>query len=260
MNPDASSEPPAGSGKGGLIPETWDVPAVFRQRLGDRVGRQRAMSAEGHLLLVLHCPPTADQDEREGRIFWRQPDGTWNSRGARNGQRALTNHLGAYRSRMEELEDMEEQAKTADDYFAVLSESSPLYRAARNQHIALQQAREHNAKARDVINYRDQSYEIERASELMHADTKNALDFMIAQRAEEQAKSGFQMAVSSHRLNVLVAFFFPIATLSSVFGTNLLHGYETKHAPWLFVGLLVAGLLSGLILKAIITRQSPPPA
>ena len=111
--------------------------------------------------------------------------------------------------------------------------------------------------ARDVINFRDQTYEIERASELMHADSKNALDFMIARRAEEQAKLSHQMGVSSHRLNVLVAFFFPIATLSSVFGTNLLHGYETKHAPTLFVAMLATGLVSGLILKAIITRKPP---
>ena len=259
MNPDATSKQPAGSSNSShsLIPANWDVPAVFRQRLGDKVGRQRAMSSDGHLLLILHSPPTADQAERDGRVFWRHPDGTWESTSRGNGPHALENHLTAYRKRLEELEDLEEGSKTADEYFSLLSESSPLYRAARNQHMALQQARELAVDARDVINFRDQTYEIERASELLHADSKNALDFMIARRAEEQAKSSHQMGVSSHRLNVLVAFFFPIATLSSVFGTNLIHGYETKHAPMLFVAMLGTGLLCGLILKAIITRKPP---
>ena len=60
-----------------MLPTSWEVPQVFRDRLGSRVGRQRAMVAEGHLLLVLHAPPAPDQDEREGRFFWRKPDGTW---------------------------------------------------------------------------------------------------------------------------------------------------------------------------------------
>lgn len=216
------------------------------------------MFADGHLLLILHSPPTAEQSERNGRIFWRAPDATWKAKTSSNGLRALKDHLAAYRKRLEDLEEHEDAAQTADDYFSVLSEASPLYRAARNQHIALQHARELVADARDVINFRDQTYEIERAAELMHIDTKNALDFSVAQRTEEQAKSSFQMAVSSHRLNVLAAFFFPIATLSSVFGTNLIHGFEQKHAPWLFLGMLGVGLLIGLILKAIVTRQRPP--
>lgn len=215
------------------------------------------MFADGHLLLILHSPPTADQVERQGRLFWRHPDGTWKSKASSNGRRALKEHLAAYTRRLEELEELEAAAQTADDYFAVLSESNPLYRAARNQHMAMQHARELTVDARDVINFRDQTYEIERSAELLHSDTKNALEFSIAQRAEDQAKSSYQMAVSSHRLNLLVAFFFPIATLCAVFGTNLKHGYEDAHSPWLFAAMLGLGLLSGLILKFVITRKPP---
>ena len=260
MNPDPSTPQTVGSDEkpGSLVPAAWDVPAIFRQRLGDKVGRQRAMFADGHLLLILHSPPSADDDDRHGRLFWRAPDGTWKAKSSSNGRRALKEHLAAYRKRLEELEELESGAESADDYFAVLSESNPIYRAARNQHMAMQHARELTVDARDVINFRDQTYEIERAAELMHTDTKNALDFSVARRTEEQAQSSFQMAVSSHRLNVLAAFFFPIATLSSLLGTNLKHGYEELHAPWLFLGMLGVGLLIGLVLKAAITRQSPP--
>lgn len=35
------------------IPPTWKVPDLFRSRLGESAGRQRAMASEGHLLIVL---------------------------------------------------------------------------------------------------------------------------------------------------------------------------------------------------------------
>ena len=37
-----------------ILPATWQVPRVFRERLGVKVGRQRAMVADGHLLLDNH--------------------------------------------------------------------------------------------------------------------------------------------------------------------------------------------------------------
>ncbi len=52
-----------------LLPSDWNVPAVFRQRLGESAGRQRVMAADGHLLLVLHAPPGADEAGRRGRFF-----------------------------------------------------------------------------------------------------------------------------------------------------------------------------------------------
>ena len=239
-----------------LIPAGWEVPEVFRNRLGNQVGRQRAMVEGGHLLLILHSPPVADEhDERNGRLFWRQPDGSWKVDCPRSTIKTLTGHLKQYRDRIEELEEDEDTAKNSDEYFKVISDLLPLNRAARNQYQALQTARQAIQDARDVINFRDEAYEIERMSELLNADAKNALDFLIVCRAEEQAQVSYGMGVSSHRLNVLVAFFFPVATLSSIFGTNLIHGFENKYSPWLFFVMLAAGLLFGLALTLIITGK-----
>ena len=58
-----------------LIPSRWQVPAVFEQRLGEKPGRQRLMKADGHLLLILHKTPVPGAEEREARIFWRNPQG-----------------------------------------------------------------------------------------------------------------------------------------------------------------------------------------
>ncbi len=239
-----------------LVPLDWDVPKSFRQRLGDRIGRQRAMSAEGHLLLVLHSPPQTAEHQRDGRLFWRQPDGQWRASHSNAGNAALSEHFAEYRNLLEEIDDREDVASTADQYFRLLSELTPLYRAARNQHLALQQARAELRDIRDVINFRDEAYELEREADLLLSDAKNALDFSIAKKSEEQARTSHQMAVSSHRLNLLVAFFFPIATLVSVFGTNLQHGLEAVYAPVPFVVVLATGLLFGVLLRKRVSR--PP--
>jgi len=241
-----------------LIPASWEVPAIFRNRLGSQVGRQRAMVADGHLLLILHSPPEPDEHDRQGRLFWRLPDGTWKVNCPDSPIKSLHGHLKDYRQRIEKLEEQEESAKTSDEYFQVISDLLPLHRAARNMHAALQTARQEIKEAKDVINFRDEAYEIERMSDLVNADAKNELDFLIVCRAEEQAKVGYEMGISSHRLNLLVAFFFPIATLSSIFGTNLTHGYENIDAPWLFLLMLLTGLLFGLVLTIAITRKGRP--
>lgn len=216
------------------------------------------MVADGHLLLVLHSPPELDEHDRDGRLFWRLPDGSWKANCPDSAIKSLHGHLKEYRERIEKLDEQVSAARTADEYFAVVSNLLPLQRAARNLHQALQTARQELSDARDLINFRDAAYEIERMSELLYADAKNELDFLIVCRAEEQAQVSYDMGVSSHRLNLLVAFFFPIATLSSIFGTNLIHGYEGRHAPWLFLIMLATGLLFGVVLTLAITRKSRP--
>jgi hypothetical protein len=62
------------------------------------------------------------------------------------------------------------------------------------------------------------------------------------------------MAVSAHRLNLLAAFFFPIATLSAVFGVNLKHGLEDFPPPLLFIGVIALSLVFGGILTAFVTQ------
>tara|TARA_R110002072_G_scaffold173600_3_gene328471 strand:+ start:38212 stop:38868 length:657 start_codon:yes stop_codon:yes gene_type:complete len=213
------------------------------------------MVADGHLLLILHSPPEPDQNDRQGRLFWRQPDGTWKVNCLDSSVGSLHGHLKDYRQRIEKLEEKEESAKTSDEYFKVVSDLLPLHRTARNMHAAIQTARQEIKDAKDIINFRDEAYEIERLSELLNADAKNELDFLIVCRAEEQARISYEMGISSHRLNLLVAFFFPIATLSSIFGTNLLHGFEDRYSPKLFLAMLVTGLFFGLFLTLAITRK-----
>jgi hypothetical protein len=60
-----------------IVPDTWKIPPELAARFGDNAGRQRAMNAEGHLLLVLHDPPNPNDQERKAKLLWRAPNGDW---------------------------------------------------------------------------------------------------------------------------------------------------------------------------------------
>lgn len=250
-----------------LLPPDWDVPAKFAKRLGDDVGRQRVMHADGHLLLVLHEPPLAGLARRKGRLFWRDPDGAWRSKPLGDGAQALKRHVAEYAERVERLEKLWQAADTATEYYQLVRAIAPLHRTTRHLHAVLQHARELFPEDRDLINLRDQVNEIERALELLHGDAKNGLDFTVAHQAEQQSQRIYEMTVASHRLNLLVAAFFPIATLSAIFGAVFemmlahedhgLHGLSTPGLFWCMMGL---GLLCGLMLARIIARKPAPPS
>jgi Mg2+ and Co2+ transporter CorA len=237
-----------------LLPATWDVPEVFRQRLGAQAGRQRTMVADGHLLLVLHAPPKPGEAARVGRFFWRSPDGKWTSKDLGTGINALKTHLDEYDDVLSRLDRLEEVASTSEDSFEILEQLTPLHRATRNLHNVLQEARKAYPEYRELINLRDRAYEIERTAELLFNETKNELDYTIARRVEEQAQASQRMAVSAHRLNILAAFFFPIAALTAIFGVNLEHGWESDSAPFPFLVTIALGLLLGCILTVFVTR------
>jgi hypothetical protein len=243
-----------------VIPFDWEVPELFRKRLGASAGRQRAMAEGGHLLLVLHQPPTPGVPERQGRLFWRNPEGDWRSNALGAGASGLKRHLADYAEVIEKLERVWGEARSAQDYFLLLQALAPLHRATRHLHAALQQARELLPEDRDLINLRDQAGDLERALELLHADACNGLEFTTADQAERQAQRAHEMAVSAYRLNLLVATFFPVATLSAIFSMHLPHGLDDFTQPPFFWALLGTGLLFGVFLATLIAaRPSPPP-
>lgn len=240
-----------------LIPHNWAVPTKFRERLGENAGRQRAMLHEGHLLLVLHEVPKPSDPERRPAIFWRAPDGAWKASSGRGGLSALRDLVESFAKVSLELEKKLDEARRASDYFEVLSQSGPLLRTARNQHKALQEAREGVASDRDLILVRDTMSDVERTAELIQFDAKNGLDFTIARRSEEQAVNTDHILETNHRLNLLAALFFPVTALGSILGMNLVSGYETRNAPWLFWATTVFAILIGLLVRASFAAKNP---
>jgi len=235
-----------------VLPFTWQLPKSIRARVGDSPGRQRVIVEEGHLLLVLHKPPMDNTSSRYGRFLWRRPDGNWAASDGGDGPAVLAKHLGEYGEAIQRFDFLEEQAASAQQYFAVIEGLLPLIRSTAHLHQVLQEARKLTPDDRGLINSRDQAYELERTVELLYNNAKNGLDFEIAKRAEEEAVASRAMARSAHRLNVLAAFFFPLATASSVLGMDLDNITHTRTTTIVVVSI---GLVVGTVLASFVTRQ-----
>jgi hypothetical protein len=227
------------------------VPPVFLKRLGEKSGRQRLMEEEGHLLLVLHKLPKVEAEEREPVLFWRNPRGEWQSTESGAGLGDFKEHVSSYDKASDQLDRFLRAHANPDGYFQVLQQVTPLLRAAKNLSGVLQQAREAVPEDRDILLARDELVEIERHLELLHAEALHGLNYMVASRAEQSARQGEQLVVSSHRLNLLVALCLPATAFASLLGMNVRHGLE-DHNTWIFwVVLAVAGVM-GVIIFALV--------
>lgn len=150
------------------LPLFWQyLPKDIQARFGQKhLGKQRAMLAQGHLLLVLHKVPQPDNRERETALFWRKPDGSWDSTQG-SGLLRLMEHVEEYELAEAKLCRDYERAKEAEDYFEILGQTSPLLHAAKNLHATLQAAREGIPQEHDLIDLRDRAYEVERTLDLL---------------------------------------------------------------------------------------------
>jgi hypothetical protein len=236
------------------LPPTWQLPETIQKRFGEkRAGKQRTMVADGHLLLVLHKVPTYDMDEREAAFFWRKPSGDWESTERGQGLFTLRQHLESFEHAEEKFDAALRKAQKAEDYFQILQNLAPVCHAAKNLHATLQSAREAIHEDRDIIDLRDQAYDLQRTLELLYTDARTALDFYMARKSEEQNRLGMQSIQSENRLNILAAIFFPITAIAGIFGMNLRSGLEDLpiFGFWL---VFVIGLLLGFITRGWVKK------
>ena len=104
-------------------------------------GRQRAMEAEGHLVMVLHQVPKADEADRRAGYFWRKPTGEWVSDARGPALARLKELIEGYNEAQLALDAAHDKAETATDWHAILARVIPLKRASRNLYETLQSAR-----------------------------------------------------------------------------------------------------------------------
>lgn len=235
------------------LPPGWQIPAVIRSRLGREAGPQRAIFEEGHLLLILHEPPDADTIERAPAFFWRKPGGEWQVSRQVTHAGNVNELLKAFDDRLLKMDTRETSATTAADYHAVLEVVSPLLRATRGLHRALQQARDMVKDDRDIINFRDRAAALERTAELLVQDAQFGLSYIAARQSEAQAESASRMAATSHRLNVIAALFLPLTAVASVLGMDIHSGLpDTRQNFWLIVA---AAISLGLVVALTIRRR-----
>ncbi|MBC8095817.1 MAG: hypothetical protein H7Y43_08390 [Akkermansiaceae bacterium] len=233
-----------------IIPPTWSLPEPLRVRLGQSTyGRQRAIVEDGHLLLVLHLPPGPDDRERQGALFWRNPKGDWQFSRGGPGPGALKRHVQSYAEIEVKLTESFEQAPDINALFDLVETLTPLVRAARNMHQALQTARDAIKQEIFLIEMRDLAYEVERNFDLLLEDVRTAIQHRTAREAELQARLSKQALQASHRLNILAALFFPLTAIASLFGMNLAHGLDQKLVI-IFWAVTVASVTLGFVMKS----------
>ena len=238
-----------------LIPQDWEVPPVFRQRLGDAVGKQRAMTHDGHLLLVLHRLPDPDTPERHGVLFWRHPTGQWLGTPRGDGLATLRRHVEDFDAAVDALEAACDKAVTAADYHDVIQRITPLHRTVSHLYATLQSAREAVPADRELILLRDRAGEIDRAADLVQQEAIHGLQFRMAQRAEDLSQSSHDLAAASHRLNVMAALFLPMTAIATIMGMNLRHGLEGYSSPLIFWSVVAAALGLGFFLRGMLLRR-----
>lgn len=243
-----------------IVPPTWSLPEAIRVRLGQSTfGRQRAIVEDGHLLLILHKAPGPNERGREGLMFWRSPSGDWQFSRGGPGPGALKRHVQSYAEIEAALASKYEHALNTLALFDLVEALTPLVRAARNMHQALQTARDAIKNDAFLIEMRDLAYDIERNLELLLEDTRNEIQQRTARKAEEQAELSAAALQASHRLNILAALFFPLTAIASLFGMNLSHGLDME-SPVFFWLILVAGCALGFGLKTWMLGRPKSPA
>jgi Mg2+ and Co2+ transporter CorA len=239
--------------KAAYIPKTWDLPEAIRKRLGETVGKQRLMHEDGHMLLLLHRLPKAEDDEiRTAMVAWRNPAGDWKTSPVGGGLTGLEAHLATYRTAIHELDEEVETAKSARQYFEVMRKMHPLQRSTRNMSDVFQAARQALPDDGRVINLRDQAADLDRAIELVAADAKSGMDFTVAEAASQQAVSAEEANLEARRLNRLAAFFLPLATLVAIFGMNPPDVLFRDRGFWT---VLVAGVVLGFLVNSVVALK-----
>lgn len=232
-----------------IIPPTWSLPDIIRARLGRTTyGRQRAIIEEGHLVLVLHKPPGPDDTEREGALFWRTPAGEWQHNRGGPGPGGLKRHVQLYEEYESKVMREYDEAADSTALFNLLESLTPVVRATRGMHQALQMARETIGNDPFLIEMRDLAYEVDRNLELLIEDVRNAIQYRMAREAEEQGRLSRQALHASHRLNILAALFFPLMAVASVFGMNFAHGLSERN-PLVFWIVALISVALGFVIK-----------
>jgi len=237
-----------------LIPGTWTLPDELRMRLGTSVGRQRFMIAGKNHLIVAHYVPEHDEVGRRGILFWRDSSGEWRASNGDPGKVALMQHLDRYAKRIEDFDQLESKADSADDYLPILEGLAPIVRSTRNLLDVLEEARKAITEDRSLIDHRDRAYDLSRTADLLYEDAKNSMDVAMVRKADEQAQASHQMALAAHRLNLLAAMFFPFATLGAIFGTTLTDNWSWSQTPIPFVIYIAAGIFTGIFLTTFIVK------
>lgn len=232
-----------------FLPRGFELEPDLEDQLSNRPGIQRCLVGSEELLLVLHEVPQPKVPEREARIFWRTPSGSWFGPDGTRGLGALGSLLDRFQAAVDAHEARIDEVETPAELFAIIRHAGPVARSMRNMAAALEQAAIQDEDNHDLRGMRDRAREIERAAELLYHDAKLTLDFWQAETAEEQHEASQQLNRIAFRLNLLAGFFLPLVALGGLLGMNVnLPGFVKP----LFWVIFLIGLVMGMVVLGLV--------
>ena len=229
------------------FPFNWDVPLPLRRQVTQVPGQQRALSHEGHLLMMLHQVPTEKRWHRDVCMFWRSPEGVWMSTEQGEGLTSLQRHLESYAAAVQQIEDDAERLESTRDCHLLRRRLAPIHRAAHNLNSAVLEAHQACPEDDGLMACFNVASNVRRATDLLTEDIRNTFEFAMAQEAERQSRTAY-------RLSLLTATFFPIMTFATIFGMNLTSGLE-KWPAWMFWGMVLLGIGGGLLVRGVVAND-----
>ncbi|MFD0896092.1 hypothetical protein KBB96_01265 [Luteolibacter ambystomatis] len=225
-----------------FLPTQFDCEPILMDQISNRPGHQRCMVGDGELLLVAHEVPVVGRSDREALFFWKRRDGKWIGPDGKPGLLALEQLLDRYSDAIDAHAAVVDEADTASEIFGILRHAGPLARASRNLVQSLNQVLDVDQDDRVIRALRDRAVDIERAAELLHADTRLTLEFWQAERSEQQSLAADKLNRIVFRLNLLAGFFLPLVALGGLFGMNVDLPAFVKPLFWWIV---LTGFLTG---------------
>lgn len=203
------------------------------------------MEGASELLLVLHEVPQPGIAERAALLFWKQRNRQWVDASGRQGLVGVQELLDRFERTIDSHEKVIGEADTAVEIFAILRHASPLARTSRNLKTALQQCLEMEPEDHTVRGLSDRAREIERAAELLYADSQMVWEFWRAKRSENLLGMFHRLSKIAFRLCLLEGIFLPVVALGGLTAMNVHPSGWVKAAFWalFFLGLAPGGLL-----------------
>jgi Mg2+ and Co2+ transporter CorA len=235
-----------------FLPPRFQIERELREQLSNRPGHQRCLEGAAELLLVLHEVPQPGVPERDALLFWKQQNRQWVDASGRQGLAGVQELLDRYERAIDIHEESIEVADTAVEIFAILRHAGPLARTSRNLALALQQCLELEPDDRVMRSLSDRAREIERAAELLHADSRVSLEFWQAKRTEEQARMSCRLSKIAFRLYLLSAIFLPLVAFGGLMGMNVDQPEWVKRGFW---AIFICGLGAGALVLWAINRR-----
>lgn len=226
------------------LPAHFELEPELRELLSSRPGHQRCIEGRDEILLVVHEVPKAGVPERDALFFWRRHDGRWVQPGG-PGLNEMSDLLARYERVIDDHEEVINSTNTASQIYGTLRHAGPIVRAIRNLVSALERAMVAEPEDRDLRTLRDRAKEVERAAELLENDARVTLEFWSAKQSEEQAVASQHLWHIAYRINLLAAFFLPLAAVGALLDMNIELPAFVRPLFWIIftIGIVLGGLL-----------------